>query len=117
MAFYGRLWPDVDQGNRFPYTYDFKGRLPTSDTIVDTGDDIPVWELKVEPEGLYDGVDPRDLSTLITDTTINNTNGNKVTAWVEDLVPGVRYKLVAFITSAAGVKDDLYSFIRCNPTP
>lgn len=108
MPYTGTNWPNVDTESRRPYTYDFSNRLPESDAIASV-----VWELTVHPNLTYRNLDPNAQTHVGTPSF----DSNSCTIWVEDLLENVRYKLAAFITSAGGVQDDLFSFIQCDPKP
>lgn len=108
MSYVGKDWDPVDPEVKRPYTYDFSLRMPQDDTI-----SAVVWELTVAPTDVYTGSDP----TPETHISAEGQSGSLASCWLDGLVANCRYKLTAFITTTAGVKDDLFAYIVCTPRP
>jgi hypothetical protein len=106
MAYIGQDWPDIDPAVIRPYTYDFTLRLAPGDVIASV-----TWDLSVAPAPFYSGSDSASNTKL---ATFSNTNV-LTTAWLSNALPGVRYRLTATIITNLGMKDDLFSYIKCNP--
>lgn len=108
MAFVGKNWNTVDPTNKRPFTYDFRDRLQTGDTIVSV-----THELLVVPDGEYRGTDD-DAATHITN---ESNTGTTTTCWLDTLVENTRYRLTAFVVTSYGVHDDLWAYVKCDPAP
>jgi hypothetical protein len=108
MAYVGKDWDPVDPTIKRPYTYDFSLRMPSDDTIASVD-----WELVVAPTDVYTADDPSPSSHISNE----GSSGALASAWLDSLVENCRYKLTAFITTTAGIKDDLFAYIVCVPRP
>ena len=109
MPYTGRDWDNVDPTSELPYTYDFSNRIPDSDSIT-----AVTWTMECTPNNQYTVIDPSPNSYF------GNSSASQfeVTMWIgPGLVGNTRYKLIASITTQSGIKDDLFSYINCDPTP
>lgn len=109
MGFAGKNWNNIDPTNERPFTYDFKDRLPDLDRIVSV-----TWELKVVPDGEYRGVDP-DVLTRLINASFDDTTATIWTA--PGCIAMTRYRLTAFVVTSYGIHDDLWAYVKCDPTP
>jgi hypothetical protein len=106
MPYVGTPWPDIDPTIERSYTYDFSLRLAPGDSIASV-----TWDLSPAPDSVYTSPDPNSNSRL---SDLSNTE-TMATAWLSNCLPLVRYRLTAYIVTALGMKDDLFSYIKCNP--
>jgi hypothetical protein len=104
----GDDWEDVEPWQKLQYEYDFSDRLAPGDTI-----STVAWSLDLAPMTGYRATDGNPAGH------ISNTShdGTTATCWLDTLVAHARYALVAKITTANGSKDDLWAYVKCNPTP
>lgn len=91
---------DAEVGESEPYGFDFVRDLPSGETIASA-----IFELSVAS-----GVDASPAAHLIGSPV---TNGTKVSQRIEGMAAGARYKLRCVITTSAGNKRALHSFVKC----
>lgn len=106
MPYVGDPWPDIDPTIVRPYTYDFVLRLATGDSIASV-----TWDLSPAPDSYHTAPDPDSNSRL----SQSSHTTSKTTVWLSNCLAGVRYRITATITTTLGMKDDLFSYIKCNP--
>lgn len=108
MAYAGADWTTVDSFNRLPFSYDFSKRVGSGDAII-----AATFLLEMAPIEAYPSTDPNPASHIYA----SDYSGAVATVWLTDLMPRCRYKLVAFVETASGVRDDLWAYVSCDPAP